>query len=64
MLIRDRFQIVKKIGLRSFGKIYLAIDKQNGDRPVALKAEDLNSRYPMLVQEIKGLQNLDSKGIP
>ena len=41
MLIGDRYIIVKKIGQGSFGKIYLAVDKKDDDRHVAIKAESL-----------------------
>ena len=64
MLIGDRYIIVKKIGQGSFGKIYLAVDKKDDDRHVAIKAESLKLRSLMLKNEIQGLKNLDSKGIP
>ena len=64
MLIGDRYIIIKKIGQGCFGKIYLAVDKKDEDRNVAIKAENLKLRSPMLKNEIMSLKNLDSTGIP
>lgn len=55
MLIGDRYIIIKKIGQGCFGKIYLAVDKKDEDRNVAIKAENLKLESPMLKNEIQGL---------
>lgn len=41
-LIAEQFQLVGKIGQGSFGKVYLAIDTLDNDKPVAIKTESLH----------------------
>lgn len=41
-LIGEQFRLIQKIGQGSFGKVYLAHDLHNDNKPVAIKTEPLN----------------------
>ena len=41
-MVGEQFKIEQKIGQGSFGKVYLARDINNYNKPVAIKTEPLN----------------------
>lgn len=52
------FRLGRKLGSGSFGKIYYAINSQNGQE-VAVKLEEHSGRHPMLLYEAKLLKHLE-----
>jgi serine/threonine protein kinase len=49
-IINDCYRVMKKIGSGSFGTIYLAEHMQS-KRMVAIKTEEINTPYPMVIYE-------------
>lgn len=52
------YRLGRKLGSGSFGKIYYAINSQNGQE-VAVKTEEQSGRHPMLLYEAKLLKHLE-----
>uniref|UniRef100_A0A5S6R1S2 non-specific serine/threonine protein kinase n=1 Tax=Trichuris muris TaxID=70415 RepID=A0A5S6R1S2_TRIMR len=52
VVLCNKYRIIRKIGSGSFGDIYLAINKCNGEE-VAVKVESVKSRHPQLHYESK-----------
>ena len=44
-LVGDQFRLIQKIGQGSFGKVYLAYDLHNNNKPVAIKTESLSQTF-------------------
>uniref|UniRef100_A0A804Q262 Protein kinase domain-containing protein n=1 Tax=Zea mays TaxID=4577 RepID=A0A804Q262_MAIZE len=51
-IVGGKFKLGKKIRSGSFGKLYLAVNVQNGEE-VAVKLESVTSRHPQLHYESK-----------
>eukprot|EP00267_Zea_mays_P050148 XP_020402902.1 casein kinase 1 [Zea mays] len=51
-VVGGKFKLGKKIRSGSFGKLYLAVNVQNGEE-VAVKLESVTSRHPQLHYESK-----------
>src|SRR5690242_8533057 len=71
-LIRDRYQIMKKLGTGGMGHVYLGIDKQRDDAPRAIKQLVVESTdnvaYQKAIQnfqrEAEVLTSIDHPAIP
>lgn len=52
---KPRFQFLKVIGEGASGKVFLALDHQNGDNKVAIKTMDLKSqpKKELIIMEIQ-----------
>ena len=52
LIFGDQYRLIEKIGQGSFGKVYLAIDKFDSSKQVAVKTEKLSQPFSQLVKEI------------
>ena len=59
-IVGKRFIVQKKIGAGSFGSIYEGRDVNNGEQ-VAIKFENMNSKYPQLINESRLYRLLHNK---
>ena len=60
IILNDRFVLLEKLGVGSFGSIYKALDKTN-NQEYAIKFEKLKQKNTMLYKESRILQKLNSK---
>ena len=64
-IANGQFRLVSKIGEGSFGQVFLATDENSlDDAPVAVKREELTSRFPQLRNEQQALRMLPVEGFP
>lgn len=63
-LVGDHFRLIQKIGQGSFGKVYLAHDLSNNNKPVAIKTETLAQTFSQLLREIQNFNAFDAVGFP
>ena len=62
--VGEQFRLIQKIGQGSFGKVYLANDIHNNNKPVAIKAEPLTQQFSQLLREIQNFKALENVGFP
>ena len=63
-MVGEQFKLEQKIGQGSFGKVYLARDVNNYNKPVAIKTEPLNQQFSQLLREIQSYRALQGIGFP
>ena len=64
VMVGEQFKLEQKIGQGSFGKVYLARDVNNYNKPVAIKTEPLNQQFSQLLREIQSYRALQGIGFP
>mmetsp|Transcript_34144 Transcript_34144/g.67266 ORF Transcript_34144/g.67266 Transcript_34144/m.67266 type:complete len:610 (+) Transcript_34144:43-1872(+) len=63
-LIAGTYRIKQRIGRGSFGEIYAGVDVRTNEQ-VAVKVEELNTKYPQLLDEYQVYRNITAtKGFP
>ena len=63
-MINQQYKLVQKIGQGSFGKVYLAHDLYDNEKPVAVKTESTTETFSQLLKEIQTYHLLVGKGFP
>eukprot|EP00760_Papus_ankaliazontas_P032118 PhM_4_TR5642/c0_g2_i1/m.90243/K08815/TTBK; tau tubulin kinase len=59
-VVRERYQVMEKIGQGAFGEIYAGIDTKPPGEDVAIKCEQIDSKKMVLRLEVMALKHLQS----